>query len=129
MSFIPAFMHISWTFFTCCWLSMPPLSVLINELPFLLSALYDSNHTQPQAPRPSLLRPCRKASPRDTQMVLTQEEIDACRAAFQAMDRDRSGTIDVWQLRQVGGSIIETSIDGLLSRFVRPAHSPPHPAY
>lgn len=34
-------------------------------------------------------------------MVLTQEEIDACRAAFMAMDQDRSGTIDVWQLRQV----------------------------
>lgn len=38
-------------------------------------------------------------------MVLTQEEIDACRTAFQAMDRDRSGTIDVWQLRQVGNSV------------------------
>lgn len=34
-------------------------------------------------------------------MVLTQEEIDACRHAFLAFDKDRSGTIDVWELRQV----------------------------
>lgn len=34
-------------------------------------------------------------------MVLTQEEIDTCREAFLAFDKDRSGTIDVWELRQV----------------------------
>ena len=34
-------------------------------------------------------------------MVLKQEEIDACREAFLAFDKDRSGTIDVWELRQV----------------------------
>jgi len=34
-------------------------------------------------------------------MVLTQEEIDGCRDAFLAFDKDRSGTIDVWELRQV----------------------------
>jgi len=34
-------------------------------------------------------------------MVLTQEEIDSCRHAFLAFDKDRSGTIDVWELRQV----------------------------
>jgi hypothetical protein len=34
-------------------------------------------------------------------MVLSQEEIDGCREAFLAFDRDRSGTIDVWELRQV----------------------------
>lgn len=34
-------------------------------------------------------------------MVLTQEEIDQCREAFLAFDKDRSGTIDVWELRQV----------------------------
>ena len=34
-------------------------------------------------------------------MVLTQEEIDGCREAFLAFDKDRSGTIDVWELRQV----------------------------
>lgn len=34
-------------------------------------------------------------------MVLTQEEIDACRHAFLEFDKDRSGTIDVWELRQV----------------------------
>ena len=34
-------------------------------------------------------------------MVLSQEEIDSCREAFLAFDKDRSGTIDVWELRQV----------------------------
>lgn len=34
-------------------------------------------------------------------MVLTQEEIDGCREAFLAFDKDRSGSIDVWELRQV----------------------------
>ena len=33
--------------------------------------------------------------------VLSQEEIDGCRDAFLAFDKDRSGTIDVWELRQV----------------------------
>jgi calmodulin len=34
-------------------------------------------------------------------MVLTQEEIDACREAFLAHDRDKTGTLDVAQLRQL----------------------------
>ena len=34
-------------------------------------------------------------------MVLTQDEIDGCRDAFLAFDKGRSGTIDVWELRQV----------------------------
>lgn len=34
-------------------------------------------------------------------MVLSQDEIDSCREAFSAFDKDRSGTIDVWELRQV----------------------------
>lgn len=34
-------------------------------------------------------------------MVLSQDEIDGCRDAFLAFDKDRSGTIDVWELRQV----------------------------
>ena len=34
-------------------------------------------------------------------MVLTQDEIDGCRDAFLAFDKDRSGTIDVWELRKV----------------------------
>ncbi len=34
-------------------------------------------------------------------MVLNQEEIDGCREAFLAFDKDRSGTIDAWELRQV----------------------------
>ena len=33
--------------------------------------------------------------------MLTQEEIDGCRDAFLAFDKDRSGTIDQWELRQV----------------------------
>jgi len=36
-----------------------------------------------------------------SKMVLSQEEIDGCREAFLAFDKDRSGTIDVWELRQV----------------------------
>lgn len=39
----------------------------------------------------------------DEGMVLTQEEIDGCRDAFLAFDKDRSGNIDVWELRQVNG--------------------------
>lgn len=34
-------------------------------------------------------------------MALTQEEIDACREAFLAFDKNRNGSIDVWELRQV----------------------------
>jgi calmodulin len=34
-------------------------------------------------------------------MILSQEDIDRCREAFLAFDKDRSGTIDVWELRQV----------------------------
>ena len=33
--------------------------------------------------------------------MLSQEDIDGCRQAFLAFDKDRSGTIDVWELRQV----------------------------
>jgi len=34
-------------------------------------------------------------------MPLSGREIDACREAFVAFDKDKSGTIDVWELRQV----------------------------
>ena len=34
-------------------------------------------------------------------MVLSQEEIDGCREAFLAFDKDRSGTIDIYELRDV----------------------------
>jgi len=34
-------------------------------------------------------------------MVLSQEEIDGCKEAFNAFDKDGSHTIDVWELRQV----------------------------
>jgi Ca2+-binding EF-hand superfamily protein len=33
--------------------------------------------------------------------ILTQEEIDACREAFLAFDKDHSGTIDHWELKCV----------------------------
>lgn len=34
-------------------------------------------------------------------MTLAQEEIDACREAFLSFDKNRNGSIDVWELRQV----------------------------
>lgn len=34
-------------------------------------------------------------------MVLAQDEIDACREAFLAFDKNTNGTIDVWELRKV----------------------------
>eukprot|EP00591_Stephanopyxis_turris_P003691 CAMPEP_0195525224 /NCGR_PEP_ID=MMETSP0794_2-20130614/25550_1 /TAXON_ID=515487 /ORGANISM="Stephanopyxis turris, Strain CCMP 815" /LENGTH=151 /DNA_ID=CAMNT_0040655633 /DNA_START=95 /DNA_END=550 /DNA_ORIENTATION=+ len=34
-------------------------------------------------------------------MELTQAQIDACRDSFAAYDKDHSGTIDAWELRQV----------------------------
>lgn len=34
-------------------------------------------------------------------MTLTQAEIDAARDSFLAFDKDRSGTIDMWELKQV----------------------------
>ena len=40
-------------------------------------------------------------SRRTTSIILSQEDIDGCREAFLAFDKDRSGTIDVWELRQV----------------------------
>lgn len=40
-------------------------------------------------------------SKRTSSIVLSQEDIDGCREAFLAFDKDRSGTIDVWELRQV----------------------------
>jgi Ca2+-binding EF-hand superfamily protein len=32
---------------------------------------------------------------------LTQEEIDSCRDAFLRYDKDRSGSIDQWELKEV----------------------------
>jgi Ca2+-binding EF-hand superfamily protein len=36
-----------------------------------------------------------------TMPLLTEAEIASCRETFQRFDQDRSGTIDVWELRQV----------------------------
>ena len=42
-----------------------------------------------------------KQKERETRkMTLTQDEIDGCRDTFLAFDKDRSGTIDVWELRR-----------------------------
>ena len=52
-------------------------------------------------------------------MVLTQEEIDGCREAFLAFDKDRSGTIDQYELRDVleamGQNPSEEDVFNLLS--------------
>lgn len=37
----------------------------------------------------------------DADVVLEQNVIDACRAAFTAIDSDRSGFIDCWELKEV----------------------------
>lgn len=34
-------------------------------------------------------------------MVLSEEDVYKCRQAFLSFDKDKSGTIDVWELRQV----------------------------
>eukprot|EP00002_Diphylleia_rotans_P002899 TRINITY_DN1189_c0_g1_i1.p1 TRINITY_DN1189_c0_g1~~TRINITY_DN1189_c0_g1_i1.p1 ORF type:complete len:136 (-),score=41.35 TRINITY_DN1189_c0_g1_i1:297-704(-) len=36
-----------------------------------------------------------------TSVRLTQEEIDKCREAFDAFDKDNSGSIDMWELRGI----------------------------
>ena len=33
-------------------------------------------------------------------MVLNQEEIEKCREAFERFDKDGSGTIDAWELKE-----------------------------
>ena len=34
------------------------------------------------------------------EMVLSQEEIEKCREAFERFDKDGSGTIDAWELKE-----------------------------
>ena len=62
-------------------------------------------------------------------MVLSQEEIDGCRDAFLAFDKDRSGTIDVWELRQVleamGQKPTEVRIDLHATQSKHRDNSPP----
>ena len=50
-------------------------------------------------------------------MVLSQEDIDNCREAFLAFDKDRSGTIDVWELRQVLEAMGQAPTEGKYSSF------------
>ena len=52
-------------------------------------------------------------------MVLSQEDIDGCRQAFLAFDKDRSGTIDVWELRQVLVRITSNYEDVIIFSLVR----------
>ena len=56
-------------------------------------------------------------------MVLSQEEIDGCRDAFLAFDKDRSGTIDVWELRQVLEAMGQKPTEVRLTDYER-AHIP-----
>ena len=44
---------------------------------------------------------CPTPTKKNSGMPLSGREIDACREAFVAFDKDKSGTIDVWELRQV----------------------------
>ena len=50
-------------------------------------------------------------------LVLSQDEIDESRDAFTTFDKDRSGTIDIWELRQV--------LEGA-SALLAPLRPPPH---
>ena len=48
--------------------------------------------------------------------MLTQEEIDNCREAFDRFDKDGSGTIDVWELKAtLNGEPHEASQNRLLA--------------
>mmetsp|Transcript_1642 Transcript_1642/g.3131 ORF Transcript_1642/g.3131 Transcript_1642/m.3131 type:complete len:169 (-) Transcript_1642:220-726(-) len=53
-------------------------------------------------------------------MVLTQEEIDQCREAFDRFDKDGSGSIDMWELRMVlqamGQSPTEEELFAMISQ-------------
>ena len=50
-------------------------------------------------------------------MPLTQDEIEACREAFQSFDRG-AGVIDVWDLRQVLEAMGQTPTDEELFQMV-----------
>ena len=54
---------------------------------------------------------------------LTQDEIDGCRDAFLAFDKDRSGTIDVWELRQVLEGTVCARVCAPLCVFPPSAHA------
>lgn len=60
-----------------------------------------SQHNTTQLTTTALLSLIYSKNCSNREMVLSQEEIDGCREAFLAFDKDRSGTIDVWELRQV----------------------------
>ena len=48
-----------------------------------------------------MIRPKVKKEKVDMPTQLTQEEIDSCRDAFLQYDKDRSGSIDQWELKEV----------------------------
>jgi len=49
---------------------------------------------------------------------LTQEEIDSCRDAFLQYDKDRSGTIDQWELKEVLEAMGQTPTDEELFQMI-----------
>ena len=65
------------------------LTLWFNEIVVAATELIHQLPNRPKASTDCLIMP------------LTQDEIDGCRDAFLAFDKDRSGTIDVWELRQV----------------------------
>jgi len=60
-------------------------------------------------------------------MPLTQDEIDGCRDAFLAYDKDRSGSIEVWELKEVlEGTVYRRYVvaQGALSRRLTCSYGP-----
>eukprot|EP00938_MAST-03A_sp_MAST-3A-sp1_P000652 g652.t1 len=49
---------------------------------------------------------------------LTQEEIDSCRDAFLQYDKDRSGSIDQWELKEVLEAMGQTPTDEELFQMI-----------
>jgi len=51
-------------------------------------------------------------------MILSQEQIEMCRKAFAVYDQDRSGSIDVWELRTVFEKIGERPTEESLFQMI-----------
>ncbi|KAJ1478464.1 hypothetical protein T484DRAFT_1669656 [Baffinella frigidus] len=63
--------------------------------------------------------------------MLTQEEIDKCREAFERFDKDGSGTIDAWELKEtlkaMGQNPTDEEVFQMLSQERPPPDPPPLP--
>ena len=57
-------------------------------------------------------------------MTLTQDEVDACREAFQTFDLDKSGTIDATELRSVLTTMGQEPTDEELFQMIAEARVP-----